>query len=286
MARIGPPIPNRFIEARVHLVEPLPGLSGLCAGYESGQWRCTQLAAHLMEWLPEFALKWSEWIDLSHYNAIGLLRRAATVVYTTDKYAKRGEFGELILHAALRQLFDTVPAISKLYFKDSENETVKGFDAVHVVVSDEELELWLGEAKFYSDIRRAIGDAVEEVILHTDKDYLRSEFALIRNKIDAEWPYSSRLDALIDPNTSLDDVFARICIPVLLTYNSEVVSSFVEVSEEYELALENEVRTYHAIFCETEGLPDLRIHLVLFPLGSKSDLVEALNDSLQAMQTI
>ena len=34
-------------------------------------------------------------------------------------------------------------AISKVFFKDSPNDTVKGFDAVHVVESLDGLELWL-----------------------------------------------------------------------------------------------------------------------------------------------
>src|SRR5690349_18214709 len=48
--------PDPFLVVRIHRSDLLPPLTGVCAGYELNEWRCKQLAAHLMEWLPEFAL--------------------------------------------------------------------------------------------------------------------------------------------------------------------------------------------------------------------------------------
>ncbi|MEN3029932.1 Hachiman antiphage defense system protein HamA [Chromobacterium amazonense] len=45
----------------------------------------------------------------------------------------------------LRQPAASWIAISKIYFKDAVNNTVKGFDAVHVLATQNGLELWLGE---------------------------------------------------------------------------------------------------------------------------------------------
>jgi hypothetical protein len=61
-----------------------------------------------------------------------MLRAAAQRVYATKKFANRGEFGELLLHIAARQVFNTLPEI-KVYYKDADNDTVKGFDSVHAV---------------------------------------------------------------------------------------------------------------------------------------------------------
>jgi len=151
------------LEARVHRLEPAPGVTGLCAGYEQKEWRAKQLASHLMKWLPEFALKHTEVEALGAANAVELIARAAKTIYSSGRSANRGEFGELLLHVALRQCFKTLPAISKYFYKDSRNDTVKGFDAVHVVASADTLELWLGEVKFYADISRAIRDVVAPV---------------------------------------------------------------------------------------------------------------------------
>ena len=52
--------PPDFLAIRVHHEDAPVGLTGLCAGYEGGAWRVAQLASHLLEWLPDFALTFSE----------------------------------------------------------------------------------------------------------------------------------------------------------------------------------------------------------------------------------
>ena len=134
-----------------------------------------------------------------HANAIDFIRRAAHNVYTSKKFEKRGEFGELFLHIAIRQVFDSLPAMSKIYYKSANNDPVKGFDEVYVVGEVRDLELWIGEAKFYDNIDGAIRDVVAEIREHTQTDYLRSEFALITNKIDDAWQHANALKKLLDP---------------------------------------------------------------------------------------
>lgn len=66
-----------------------------------------------------------------------------------DKYLRRGEFGELILHLLLRDFHNTIPLLSKIYFKDSFGAVVHGFDAVHIEPNTK--TLWLGESKLYKN---------------------------------------------------------------------------------------------------------------------------------------
>jgi hypothetical protein len=121
------------MEVIVERVDLTPRLLGLCANFEAGNWRTDGLAAHALKWLPEFALKYEEWSNLSHENAVELIVKAARKIYKTEKFKTRGEFGELFLHIAVRQHFKTFPAVSKIFFKDSPNKTVAGFDIAHVV---------------------------------------------------------------------------------------------------------------------------------------------------------
>lgn len=167
---------------RVQRLDLTPTLTALCAGYEGGEWRAKALANHMMEWLPEFALNYTERQTFGPNNGVRLLREAAQRVYTTKKFENRGEFGELLLHIAARQVFNTLPAISKIYYKDADNDTVKGFDSVHVLATATTLELWVGEVKFYEDINAAIRDVTQELGLHTAPGYLRREAAAITNK--------------------------------------------------------------------------------------------------------
>jgi hypothetical protein len=261
------------------------GLTGICAGYEDDKWRCEALAEHLIEtWLPEFALKHSELIGLNPRNMGRLMRRAARTVYATSKFEKRGEFGELILHAALMQEMQTLPAISKIYYKDGPNETVKGFDAVHVVPTDEGLELWLGEAKFYDNATGAIRDAITSLGRIGERDYLRDEFAAIVHKLDDTWPHADKLRQLLDKDTSLDKIFAATCIPVLLTYDSKVVAAHSAHDAKYISAVTAEWEAHHATFALKPLPRRVKVHLLLMPLNTKKRLVAALDKELRRWQ--
>jgi hypothetical protein len=264
-------------------MEAVPSLTGLCAGFEAGDWRAAALARHLFEWLPEFALTQSELESFRPHNAVPYLARAARAVYESDRYQRRGEFGELLLHAIIRENFATEPAISKMFFKDAANDTVKGFDAVHVVCAQEgELELWLGEAKLYGDAADALAAAADDLRRHTDGAWLRGEFLAIENKIDPRWSHGKALKALIHRNRSLDDVFAAIRIPVLVTYDSRTVAASTGWDENYLTAIAADLRALRARLAEKE-LPGVTIHLLLVPLGSKAKLVEQLDQRLRVL---
>jgi len=274
----------RFWTVVVH--DPPPALTGLCAGFEREDWRAAALADYLMESLPEFCLTHSEFAAMTGTSAVQLLRQAASRVYTTDKFRNRGEFGELLLHVVLRDIFGTLPAITKIYYKDAANDTVKGFDAVHVVPTQEGLELWLGEVKFYEDARKAIRDVVKELQKHTQTQYLRSEFVAITNKLDPNWPHSERLKALLHERVSLDQVFEAVCFPVLLTYDGPVIARHVRHSGEYLAEVTEELVALHQQFRESNLPAGVRIHLVLIPLKTKIRLIEKLDEKLRAWQTI
>jgi hypothetical protein len=242
------------------------------------------LADHLIEWLPDFALKYSELERFGPHNGVALLREAARSIYTTDKYQNRGELGEILLHIAMRQVFKTAPAVAKFFFKDSANSTVKGFDAVHVVATGSSFELWLGEVKFYDDVTAAIADVVKELQAHTKRKYMRDECTLIAKKIDPAWPHADKLKGLLHQNTSMDEIFAAVCIPVLLTYDSATIAAYNAVSAAFEKDLAAEVRKHHKSFCSKNLPTNVKIHVFLIPLDAKKELVKAFDKRLRSHQ--
>lgn len=285
--------PDSFLNVIIYEAGELGDDLALCAGFERGQWRNDQLADHVMEWLPEFALDYSELNEIGHANALRMTKKAAKIVYKTEKYGLRGEFGEILLHIAIRQIYETLPAVSKIYYKSAVNETVKGFDSVHVVKKEDDLELWIGETKFYENLTKAIYDVSKEIIDHLETDYLRSEFILIKNKIDPAWPEAEKLKSLLHENTSLDEVFKRVCIPILLTYDSEVVNGSVVINDEYKENIKNElVNAYDSLRGKlnteyknrfSQNFP-LTAHVILIPLKEKKQLIAALDLRLKALQ--
>lgn len=285
--------PDHFLKIVFHHQNHAGDDLALCAGFERGAWRSEQFANHIIEWLPEFALKHSELEEIGHHNALKIIRKAAKTVYQSEKYGKRGEFGEILLHIAMRQVFETLPAVSKIYYKTSPNETVKGFDAVHVVRNSDDLELWIGETKFYKDVKAAIRDVADEIVDHLETDYLESEFILIGNKIDPAWPEAEELHTLLSSNASLDDVFKKVCIPVLITYESDVTKNATETSDSYISKLKQEVlaeytnlrgrlsKKYTDRF--KEDLP-VTVHVFFVPLASKDELITKLDLKLKGLQ--
>lgn len=278
-----PSLPPSLLRTIVKRVEDVPGLAGVCAGFEGGQWRYDQLAEHIVEWLPEFALNEREFNALSGTNARRALRAAAETIYKSPKYSTRGEVGEILLHAIIRQEFGSVPAISKVYFKDSPNDTVKGFDAVHVVEASDGLELWLGEVKLYQDVTTAVRDVVNELNEHTRIPYLRSEFAAIWRKVDQEHPHRAALERLLAGNVTMDEVFERMCIPVLLTYDSTTVAAHTRTDAAYEAAITAEFEKHHQRFCGANLPGEIKVILILLPMNNKAKLLERFDAKLKGM---
>jgi len=285
--------PDHFLNIVFHHENHAGDDLALCAGFQRGAWRSEQFANHIIEWLPEFALTHSELEELGHHNALKIIRRAAKTVYQSEKYGKRGEFGEILLHIAMRQVYDTLPAVSKIYYKTSPNETVKGFDAVHVVRNPDGLELWIGETKFYKDVKAAIRDVADEIVDHLETDYLESEFILIGNKVDPAWPEAKELRSLLNNNVSLDDVFKKVCIPVLITYESDVTKHYAATNDRYIDKLKQEVLSEYTHLRDrisnkyterfNEDLP-VTVHVFFVPLANKSELITKLDTKLKGLQ--
>ncbi|MCG7406590.1 DUF1837 domain-containing protein [Paenibacillus sp. ACRRX] len=259
---------------------------GFSIGYELNEFRYDAIVEMIFDALPDFALNYSEIATFGPNNCVRKMRRAAKMVYDSEKYKSRGEFGEILLHIIMRDYYSTIPAISKLYYKDSSNDTVKGFDAVHVVPIEEELQLWLGEVKFYSDCASAIRDVIKELHIHSNKDFLRKEFLFVSNKIDSSWPHAEKLQYLIDSRTSLDKIFSRLKIPVLLTYDSKVIKNYKYICDDFRNELIEELEENNAKFLKS-GLPqNIDFVLILIPLEEKRMLVEKLHQKLRMWQSV
>jgi hypothetical protein len=303
---------NDFLEV---IVYSLPDLLGVSGRFKAQKWDTDYFVEELMNWLPEFAMRWSEFQEFLGIEErdvfLSKLMEAATFVYTSDKYQKRGEFGELLLHAVLRSKFDTIPAISKIFFKDSTNDPVKGFDSVHVVTSDNnKLELWLGEVKFYNNIKRAINDVLIELDKHTKINYLKAEFIAIKRKIDPASPHAKNLKQMLDDWSDVKDlssIFSAVTVPVLLTYDSRIVNKYatwgcdfvncpsVECTVKtqrncFKDEMERDINSHFTDFSKL--LPaklkkmKVKIVLILFPLDKKSEIILLLDRRLKEWQSL
>jgi len=101
-----------------------------------------------------------------------------------------------------------------------------------------------------------------------------------------KWPHSKKLKRLLHANTSLDKIFARTCIPILLTYNSPAIISHTKICAEYKAAIKREILAHADKFAGKSLPANVRIELLLVPLANKKALVDAFDKKLRNAQEL
>jgi len=269
-------LPRPFLFSRFLDGEQSSRFNCICPGFELKKWRCVRLAAHLLDWLPDFAIRQDDLPprieNITDYRK--LIEDAAERIYKTEKSDSRGEIGELLLHAICRQFSGTFPAVSKVYYKDSSNDVVKGFDLVHTRYDQttSELQLWLGEAKFYKSGADAVGEAITSLRKHLDAGFLTSEKILIGNKVSTDTPGYSQLKFLFDRDTPLDQIFQRLIVPVLIAYDSANTASYND-DNSYDEALRTEITQFQRAL-STKLRTNISLFCFYFPMSSKESLID------------
>ncbi|MDD1505898.1 DUF1837 domain-containing protein [Lysinibacillus sp. CNPSo 3705] len=269
----------------------------------------------LTEEIPNFALGYHQEIMISQENVLRVLIDAANSIYKIDayekaaetylndeildddipdKYLKRGEFGELILHFILKYFFNTIPLVAKIYFKDSYGHAVHGFDSVHI--NPEENTLWLGESKIYKDGNRGIDALIDDLNEHFNGNYLESEFNIISKRIkDTETNLEvagltpNYWISLLNRYTKLSHKLDNIVIPMFCAFESNVFSKYSN-KEEFEQVYIDEITRLNQRFVTKKFNHPWNSHLniivILVPLESKQELIKLLHRKLKQLQSL
>ena len=275
-------------------------------------YRLERLVTLLESVIPEFAFGYHEGKTVGIVRIVDVVREAAKSIYKIEEfektreiylndgyipdddvarnYLRRGEFGELILHLLLRDFHNTVPLLSKIYFKDAYGSITHGFDAVHI--QPQTKTLWLGESKLYIDGKAGVKALIKDIKNHFKRDYLNDEFTIISKKLK---PYDNIVEKdywleLMDENTTLLNLLESVSIPLLCTYSSDLFRKFDDENrKEFVEAYEKEVRKLKKYFDTKNDHPlktSLNIVLLLFPVRCKNELVRKMHEKLYQLQVI
>jgi hypothetical protein len=255
-----------------------------CAGFELGKWRTSQLAFHLAEWLPDYALLEEE-LRVNHANMLLKLNQAAVRVYTSPKYKRRGEAGEIALHAICRDFFGTIPISPRVFYKSASNDVVKAFDMVHARLPvDGPAELWLGESKLWEKGQSAIANAIKSVREHIDAGFLANEKIILGPQIPRDTPRYEEVVKLFHRSTSLDAFLKSAVFVVGILCDSESVNAAQQHDAGYISGVEKEIEEL-AVSLNKSGLPaSIKMLLVYVPIISKNQLVAAFDSRLKGLQ--
>lgn len=285
-------------EKIINIKMPHDKLKIYYVGFDFNKFRQDELVEQILDVLVDFSYGFHNGILEDKYSR-RQLKEAAKSIYKIDsfkkakqkyideddefadiedKYLKRGEFGELILHLLLRDFHDSLPLLSKIYFKDSRGHTVHGFDAVHIapdIVDGSKFSLWLGESKLYTNGKSGAKELTEDINEHFLKDYLRDEFTLISKKLDAGFYTTEQFKdinkkkeyedflikkdewlAKIDEKEKLQDILSSVTVPLLCTYTSDTFNKHAdETTDEFVEALEKEAEEIEKHFYKHLSIP-------------------------------
>ncbi len=274
--------PDRFLAKLA--VQVGDNVEVYCAGFELEKWRSSGFAFHLVEWLPEYALPEDE-LRTHHGNILVKLNQAAVRVYTSKKYEKRGEAGEIALHAVCREYFGTIPISPRVFYKSSSNDVVKAFDMVHVRLIDGQVpEIWLGESKLYESASDAIGDAITSVKAHLDAGFLANQKVLLGPQIPKSTPRYEEIASLFRKSASLDELVKNAVFVIGISCNSAGALE-AKLSDAAYLAKIKAEADYLVKRLIRSGLTEtVRVVLVYIPLAAKAALVDAFDNRLKGLQ--
>jgi Cap4 SAVED domain len=276
--------PKRFLE-RLHFDDSGSSVDSICcAGFELQAWRCVPFAEHLMEWLPEYALPEDE-LNVTHANIYVKLKQAALRVYTSEKYKKRGEAGEITLHAVCRDYFDTLPISPRVFYKSASNDVVKAFDMVHARFPEAGgVELWLGESKLYADTKQAVTEALKSVKEHLERGFLKQQKLLIGPQIPKGTPRYQELLDLFEPQSSLDRFISASVFVIGILSTSPACGTAQKFDDAYKAALAKEFSVLRDKLSESGLTKSIRIVLLYIPLADKESFVAAFDAKLKGLQ--
>lgn len=276
------PLPSPLL-VRIAATSDEPLGIALCPDFEANQWRYGSLASHILDWLPEVALTPKERQATFHEPA-KQLGRAAQRFFDVKDPSKRGEIGEVLLHAACRQEFNSYPLIARLFFKMRSNDSVTGVDVAHVVFHAEEgeLELWLGEAKLYKDLNDAKSAALKSVLPMLEIGHLRELKALIGPKIDGDFKLTEKLEWLFSEEASLDQIVDRLVIPICIACDHQATVDSKKRDDPYLKGIEENLREIRDYF-KNRVPANTDFVCIFIPMDSKSKLEQRVNEKIQAL---
>jgi hypothetical protein len=259
--------------------------------YESEQYRQDALVGLIQDAIPSFALTHDEYTKYLQERAISdLNRNSINRVSTAHKNAK-GDYGELLLFLIL-EAFESAPKfVTKVKLRSTKKDQIKGYDCAHFTIDkDDNVTLWLGEAKFHSSIYGAVDDAIESLSDHMQDGYIRNELDILHDNIEInnliEQRYYDILEPYLGRSKSLDEV--RINVPVLLTYDSKAIKGAKShLDEGFIESLGKEIATYSKSQLRGKVWPEhasVSISFYLFPLESVAYIKQKLSEVESALR--
>ncbi|WP_336987860.1 dsDNA nuclease domain-containing protein [Aeromonas hydrophila] len=266
----------------------LHSFSGFDVKYSLKKWRHETFAKHLIEWLPEFSLKASEIVNILAHNAEAILARSISTFSDSDLPRDR-LIAELILHAILRSRQNSEPVACKVFYKSAGK--LSEFGNAHIVqIPGQDDQLWLGLARLIEanamdatleQICEVLDKTISETVLSAEREIIIS----LREPLHHQ-PKADAFNQALHRNSPIDDMLNVLCFPILLTYDSEALSS--GWLADYISNLKTEIETHFSTFTTQlpENIKQVKVMVFLVPMESIELLIKAFNARCEKLEEL
>lgn len=268
-------------------------LLSLSNNFEEGRWRSSHFLRFVLNNIGETALSEEERQKALGINFYGALKDAVSRLRIVDKdKGKGGEIAEIILYGIMRQYYNALPVVPKIFYKQNDSDNAKGADSVHICLEDEgKFSLWLGEAKFYNSIDDGrLDNPVNSVLNSLENHSLRKETSIISNIRDLELLIKSQdtitqIKAALHPETSIDQIRSLLHIPILLLHECSITAGASDLTDEFkELIIKKHRECAIKYFNKLDNknpkrenpiykIDEIKFHLILLPVPNKDMIV-------------
>lgn len=259
--------------------------------FENGDWRFNRFQKFIWDNIVDTALSSVERDALAN-QSLSLLAEAAKKLRLTDSdddIGKGSELAEIVLYGIMKHHYGALPVVPKIFYKQNSQDNAKGADSVHIVVDGSDFSIWMGEAKFYNDIKNArLASIVESVGNALQSDKLEKENSIITNINDLDHligdiALRSSIRACLRSGASMDDLKSRLHVPILMlhecgitkacqrlttAYKDDVIAYHKERAQSYFKKQVEELKTKVFLYGE------ITFHLILFPVPEKQKIVD------------
>jgi len=270
------PVTDAFLAELHHLSEDdiRRALTGYDARYELKRWRSEQLAEYLADWLPEMTLKASELVEIQHLNLRQKMKAAYRQVESNRDIEPSRLLAEILLHAVLRHRFASEPVACKLFYRTASG--TKTFGNAHIVHSGDRDELWLGRAALttasdYDNMLLLVCGELSHVL---DPDFLKDEREVILTLREPQHMLPTTLDTALSRLSPVDDLLEVLCVPILIGYDSSVLSAGFDASYRDRLIEELLERYAQLKLNLPDAIAEIRVHVFLVPIECVATLLQ------------
>lgn len=258
--------------------------------FESKKWKMKNFRNFIITNLKECALTEQEKQSLAN-NEGEILDRAISKLRINDS---SGEIGEIFLHGIMREYYNALPIIPKIFYKQNRDMEAFGFDSVHLTIENQECHLWLGESKLYNSLDEAIKNAIKSLKDNLSDKTITNEARIIANSYELDNLANhhniqtntlTNFKQIINGNINIDRLKGILHVPISIIYDCDYTRSIEEITDDYKTEIEifhkkkgNKIsQKIKELSNEISYINRIKFHIIFFPIPDKKEIISKIN---------